>query len=90
MKTVTHPACGQSWPNANRNSHCSVCCRTFGNHRIGDAHRQTIEGVRQCVDPSTLLIGGWAPKLRGSIWVSGKPDLRAFSRPATSAVPTGI
>lgn len=69
--TVTHPACGKTWPNLDRNSHCTVCHETFGSHRIADRHRREVEGQMVCVDPAMLTINGRVPVLRYGLWVSG-------------------
>jgi hypothetical protein len=67
-RTAWHPACGAVWPNTERHSHCAACHRTFGNHRIGNRHRRTIEGARLCVSPAGLRFNGAPPVLSEGIW----------------------
>jgi hypothetical protein len=67
-RTVTHPACGAVWPNTERHSHCSACHQTFGNHRIGNRHRRTLDGVRTCTSPAALPFNGAPPVLTAGIW----------------------
>lgn len=73
-KNVTHPDCGQTWPNRNSLSHCPVCHETFGNHTVADAHRVTEDGQRICLDPAGLTVSGYRPVLKGGVWVSGMPN----------------
>ncbi|MCG2624700.1 hypothetical protein LVY72_22685 [Arthrobacter sp. I2-34] len=70
-RTVTHPACGASWPNHNTNSHCTQCHQTFGNHKIADRHRIDGPAGRRCLDPAQMKVNGHVPVMIDGIWVSG-------------------
>ncbi|MHA7247620.1 FDXHR family putative zinc-binding protein [Arthrobacter tecti] len=76
QKTVTHLQCGKSWPNGTRNSHCTVCHQTFGNHDLADRHRKDVGAERICIDPAELRYQGYQPVLRAGVWKSGKPSGR--------------
>lgn len=71
-KTATHPACGKTWPNVSRNSHCPGCHQTFSSHKVADRHRRNLDGERVCVDPALLNVDGHTPVLVNGVWKSGR------------------
>lgn len=77
-RTAQHPACGAVWPNVERNSHCPVCHQTFGNHRIADKHRRTVDGERVCINPSELTVDGFLPVQLDGIWKKSRVRLSAL------------
>ena len=49
MATLTHPKCGKTFPNNNRDGHCAACCETFIGLTSFEAHRVGEHGKdRRC------------------------------------------
>ncbi len=88
------PRCRARWVQVgDRTGHCSGCHRTFSSVLAFDAHRQTVDERRACVDPARLMRADGRPRFvtrvdaaGGLVW--GEPSgARVPHWASASAVP---